>query len=170
MALRKILRILFLLSPLIIVGLAFYEHSRWQPPLNPDMTQPVSIETLLEHNETYKAPMKLIIHGEVYNKSESEEFIFLYGVNDDYFRVNCTNVNVSAVEGGMLLYIRGFSYYHDPEKEYFLAEEIHIQVSYSLYLSIPVLILILIIMFIGFKFQAKDFSFSRRLEEESGNA
>ncbi|HUY00804.1 MAG TPA: hypothetical protein VMV49_14680 [Candidatus Deferrimicrobium sp.] len=167
---KKILRILFLLSPLIIVGLAYYEMNVWHPPLNPNIPQPVSIETLLEHNETYKAPMELIITGDVFNKSDVDEYLFLDGINDGYFKVNCTGLNISSIEPGMTLELRGYSFYDDPEKQYFVAIEFHIAISYSIYLSIPGAILILLILFWGFKFQIKDFSFSRKSAEDEKNA
>lgn len=165
---KKIIRVILLLSPLIIVGIAFFEHGRWEPPLNPNIPQPVSIETLLEHNESYQAPMMLITQGEVHNKSS--DTIFLKGIHDEFFRVNCTLVNISAVQEGMTLYMRGYSYYHDPSKLYFLAVEIHIHTSYSLVLSIPIAFIVLIILFIGFKFNLNDFSFSRRPTEEGPDA
>lgn len=164
---KNYIRVLLLLTPIIIVGLAIYEQTVWHPPINPDMTQQVRIGTLLDLNETYKAPMKLIINGDVYNKSVAEDLLFLDG---GYFKVNCTNVNISDVKPGMRVYIMGYSYYHDPSKEYFLAEKIHIFVSYSVYLSIPGAFLILIILFVGFKFELKDFSFSRKPAEESKDA
>ncbi len=167
---RKLVRVLLLLSPLVILGFAFYEQGVWHPPLNPNITQPVGIDVLLEHKEIYKAPMKLIIIGDVYNKSESGDMLFLYSDNGDYFRVNCTSLDISQIEGGMRLYIMGYSYYHDPTKEYFLAEKIQIHTSYSIFLSIPGAILILIILFVGFKFSIKDFSFSRKLKEEGKDA
>lgn len=163
---KKITRILFLLTPLILVGLAFYEHEQWYPPVNSDIPQPVSIKTILERSESYKPPFELITHGEVYNKSGSGEIIFLEDLGGELLRVNCTNVNVSAVEVGRTVYIRGYSYYHDLSKKYFLAIKIHVLVSYSLFLSIPGAILILIILFLGFKFNWNDFSFSRNKKEE----
>jgi hypothetical protein len=167
---RKILRVLFLLSPIIIVGFAVYENYQWHPPLNPNVPQPVSIEVLLKHVDIYKAPMVLLIVGDVYNKSDGDEYIFLYGVDGGYFQVNCTGINISAIEPGMRLDLRGYSYYDDPTKEYFLATDIHIAVSYSMFLSLPGLLLILVILFVGFKFQIKDFSFSRKSEEGGKNA
>ncbi|MHA1649532.1 MAG: hypothetical protein ACTSYB_05005 [Candidatus Helarchaeota archaeon] len=165
---KKILRILFLISPLIILSLAYYEQGRWTPPLDPNNPQPVSIATLLEHPESYQAPILLITHGDVFNKSG--DIIYLKGFGDVFLKVNCTDVDIGDVQEGMTLYLRGYSYYHDPSKEYFLAIEIHIHVSYSVYLSIPIAVLVLIILFFGFKFKLKDFSFSRRKEEGSKNS
>ena len=164
---NKFIRVLMLLSPIIIVGFAFYEHGRWQPPLNPDVPQPVEIEVLLEHPEAYGAPIELIIHGTVYNKSDIDEYIFLYGPNDSHFKLNCTSINISAVEPEMYVYIRGYYY---SEEQYLLVIELHIHTSYSLYLSIPGAFLVLIILFWGFKFNLDDFSFSRKVQEEQTDA
>ena len=169
---RKLLRVLFLLSPIIIAGLAYWEYERaWQPPLNPDRPQYISLEALREHPDAYQAPMILILQGEVHNKTGN--FLFLEWGGEDYFKVNCSLIDISAVEGGMTVYIRGVSYYHDLAKKYFLVEnqeDIHIHVSYSLYLSIPGAVLILLVLFLGFKFNLDDFSFSRKPKEEEADA
>lgn len=165
---RKILRVILLLTPLIIVGLALYEKDQWHPPIDPNTPQLTHMGAILDNTEIYKAPMTLIINGVVYNKSISGDFIFLGSTG--YFQVNSTEIDVSGVEPGMVVYLRGTSYYHDSGKLYFLAEDIEIHVTYSLYLSIPGAVLILVILFVGFKFILKDFSFSRKTQEESTNA
>ncbi len=165
---KKLVRVLLLLSPLILFGVAFLEHDRWAPPLNPEVPQPVAISTLFEHNESYQAPIELITFGDVHNKSA--EIIFLKGAGEVFLMVNTTLVNASAVEAGMTLYMRGYSYVHDPAKGYFLAIEIHIHISYSLMLSIPIAFIGLLILFWGFKFNLSDFSFSRRTKEAEKNA
>jgi len=109
--------------------------------------------------------MEVIINGDIYNKSLSGEILFLYGGPDGYFKVNCSEIDVSAISGGMHVYVRGVSYYDDPTKEYLLAREVYRHQSYSYYLSIPGVILILIILFVGFRFSLDDVSFSRRAEE-----
>jgi hypothetical protein len=165
---KKLVRVLLLLSPLILFGIAFWEHNRWAPPLNPEVPQPVAITTLFEHNESYQAPIELITFGNVYNKSA--DVIFMKASEEIFLMVNTTLVNTSAVEVGMTLYMRGYSYIHDPAKGYFLAIEIHIHVSYSLILSIPIAFIGLLILFWGFKFNLSDFSFSRRPKEAEENA
>lgn len=161
---NKVLRLVLILSPILILGLAIYDMQRpWQPPIDPNTPQHISIGVLLAHRDVYKAPMEVIINGDVYNKSLSGEFLFLYGGSNGYFEVNCSQIDISIIDGGMHVYIRGISYYDDPTKEYFLAEEIYRHESYSYYLSVPGLFLILIILFISFKFSLDDFSFSRRM-------
>ena len=164
---RKIIRILLLLSPLIIVGLTFYEQTRWVSPIFPEKTQYIGVGTLLDHPEVYQAPMTLIVHGIVHNKSGSGDFLFFYLDKEwIFFNVNCSQLDISELEGGMTVYLRGKSYYHEPSKQYFLAEDFHILVSYSLYLSIPGAFLVLLILFLWFKFKFQDFSFSRKDTEE----
>jgi len=150
------------------MGIAVWEQGRWEPPLNPEVPQPVAISTLLAHNESYQAPLEVITFGDVYNKSEN--LLLLQGTGGELLKVNTTLVNTSLVQKEMTLYIRGYSYIHDSTKAYFLAIEIHIHVSYSLVLSIPVAIIGLLILFWGFKFQIRDFSFSRRKMEGNSDA
>ena len=164
---KKLLRVFLLLTPLILVGFVFYQYYEWHPPINPNITQPVSVETLMGNPEVYKAPMNLVINGAVHNKSG--EIIYLGGLHGAFIKVNCTNVNINNVDAGTDVYIMGYSFYHEADK-YFLATDIHVQVSYSLYLSIPGAIIVLIILFAVFKFNKKDFSFSRRGEESVKNA
>ncbi len=159
---KKIIRVFLLLSPLILVGFVIYQYYEWHPPVNPYITQPVSVDTLLEKPEVYKAPMNLVVNGKVYNISGN--IIFLSGLHGSVMKVNCTNVNIDNVKAGSDVYIMGYSHYHEVDK-YFLATNLHVQVSYSLYLSIPGAIIVLIILFGIFKFNKKDFSFSRRQEE-----
>ncbi|MHA1130740.1 MAG: hypothetical protein ACTSRC_20105 [Candidatus Helarchaeota archaeon] len=165
---KKLVRVLLLLSPLILFSIAFWEHNRWEPPRNPNVPQSVAISTLYKHNESYQAPIELITFGTVYNKST--DTIYLEGTGDIFLLVNTTQVNTSAVKVGKTLYLRGYSYIHDPTKGYFLAIEIHIHTSYSLILSIPVAVIGVFILFWGFKFNLKDFSFSRRPREVKENA
>lgn len=165
---RKIIRVLFLLSPIILLGFAVYEKDLWHPPLNPDVPQYIDINVLRDHPDVYKAPMSLIIQGEVYNKTG--DLLFLYGGDRGFFLVNCSSLDISSIESGMLLYFFGVSYIDDPLKGYFLAENFQIQISYSVYLSIPGAILILLILFLGFKFKLKDFSFSRKEQGETKDA
>lgn len=163
---KKILRLLLLLTPLIIAGLAYWDYKRpWQPPLDPTIPQYVSIDDLLAYNDSYQAPMIVIVQGEVFNKTGN--YLFM---NGGVFRVNCSGLDISAVKSGDFVYVRGMSYYHEPAKEYFSASDIQIHVSYSLYLSIPGALLILLILFIGFKFKLSDFSFSRKVQEGTGIA
>ena len=163
---NKVIRLLLILSPALILGLAIYDMQLpWQPPLDPNTPQSISISVLLEHPDAYKAPMEVIINGDTHNKSLSGDILFLYGGPDGYFKVNCSEIDISAIDGGMHVYVRGVSYYDDPTKEYLLAKEVHPHQSYSYYLSIPGLILILIILFVGFKFSLDDYSFSWRSEE-----
>ncbi|MDD1777175.1 MAG: hypothetical protein LUQ65_03330, partial [Candidatus Helarchaeota archaeon] len=63
---RKIIRVLFLLSPIIILCFAVYEKDIWHPPLNPEVPQYIDINVLRDHQDIYKAPMHLIIQGQVY--------------------------------------------------------------------------------------------------------
>jgi hypothetical protein len=165
---RKIIRVLFLLSPIIILGFALYEMDLWHPPLNSDVPQYIDINVLRDHPDIYKAPMRVIIQGQVYNKTG--DLLFLYGGDRGFFLVNCSGLDISSVEPGMDLYFFGLSYIDDPLKGYFLAENFWIQYSYSVYLSIPGAFLILIILFVGFKFNLKDFSFSRKRQEEPKDA
>lgn len=165
---RKIIRVLFLLSPIIILGFALYEMNLWHPPLNPNVPQYIDINVLRDHLDLYKAPMPLIIQGQVYNKTG--DLLFLYGGDKGYFLVNCSGLDISTVEPGMYLYFFGISYVDDPLKRYFLAENFWIQISYSVYLSIPGAFMILIILFVGFKFNLKDFSFSRKKQEGTKDA
>lgn len=166
---RKIIRVLFLLSPLILLGFAIYENSLWHPPFNPAVPQYITINNLQDHLDVYKAPMQIIFQGQVYNKTGN--FLFLYGRNNGFLQVNCSSLEISSVQSGMILYLFGISYYDDPSKNYFLAEAVEIQQnSYTLYLSIPGGFLILIILFLGFKFNLKDFSFSRKRKEGPKNA
>ncbi|MDD1776873.1 MAG: hypothetical protein LUQ65_01810, partial [Candidatus Helarchaeota archaeon] len=95
---------------------------------------------------------------------------FLYGDEKGFFLVNCSGLDISSVEPGMDLYFFGVSYIDVPVKGYFLAENFWIQISYSVYLSIPGAFLILIILFVGFKFNLKDFSFSRKRQEDPKDA
>jgi hypothetical protein len=170
LVMRKSIRIILLLMPLLIIPLALYEHDRWESPLNPNIPQPVSIETLFKHNESYKAPMELIVEGEVHNKSEAENILLLKGIEGGFLKVNCSGLDISAIESGTYIYMRGYSYIDDNTKNYFLAIELHIHVTYSLILSLPGALLVLIILFIGFKFKLGDFSFSRKAEAQSKNA
>ncbi len=167
---RALIRVILLLSPIIIVGFAIYELDQWHAPISPNSPQYIGIDDLLAHPDVYQAPRQIIFSGEVYNKSVAGDMILIRLGESDFFRINCTGLDISDVESGMTIYVRGVSYYNDPSKEYFLATDIEIHVSYSLELSIPGAILILIILFVGFKFQLKDFSFSRRSEEETENA
>ncbi|NVM31279.1 MAG: hypothetical protein HWN65_20745 [Candidatus Helarchaeota archaeon] len=165
---KKYIRVLLLLSPLIIAGFGYYELTKpWQPPISPDGPHFTTIGALLDHNETYKAPMKVIFNNDVFNKTGD---ILFFNAGGRFLKVNCSGVDASAIESGMMLYIIGVSYLHDPTKEYFLAEDIHIHVTYSLYLSIPGAILILLILFVGFRFTLDDFSFSRKKLEEHKDA
>ncbi len=168
---NKIIRLLLLISPVLILGLAIYDMQMpWRPPLDPNTPQYISIGTLLDHPDVYKAPMEVIINGNTHNKSLSGDILFLYGGPDGYFKVNCSEIDISAIDGGMHVYIRGVSYYDDPTKEYLLAHEVYSHQSYSYYLSIPGVILVLIILFVGFKFSLDDVSFSRKSEEVSEDA
>jgi len=163
---KKAIRILLLLSPLIVFGFVVMENMIYRPPINPYITQPVAISTLLEKPEVYRAPMVISINGEVKNKTGNDLFLTgLYGVE---LRVNCSGINIDHIQPGMTLYIKGYSYIHDPAKSYVLAVDIYVFYSYSLYLSIPGAILAIIILFVIFKFDYKDFSFSRRKEEKNG--
>ena len=165
---RKIIRVLFLLSPIILLGFALYEKDLWHPPLNPEVPQYIDINVLRDHPDLYKAPMHVIIQGQVYNKTG--HMLFLYGGDRGFFRVNCSSLDISSVDSGMILYFLGVSYIDDPAKEYFIAENFQVQISYSVYLSIPGAFLILIILFVGFKFHWKDFSFSRKRQEDTKDA
>lgn len=169
LSMKNYMRVLFLLSPLIIMaGLGYYELRKpWQPPLSPDGPHYIAIDVLINHQESYKAPMKIIFHGDVYNKTGD---LIFFDSNSGFLKVNCSGMDISTIEAGMTLYIMGVSYLHDPTKEYFLAEDIQIHVSYSLYLSIPGAILILIILFLGFRFTLDDFSFSRKKLEAHKDA
>ncbi|NHI93500.1 MAG: hypothetical protein EAX96_13515 [Candidatus Lokiarchaeota archaeon] len=162
---KKLTRFFLLISPLIIFGLLIIEYNVWRPPINPSITQPVSITILLEKPDVYQAPMLLSINGDVKNRTNND--LFIIGLNNKVLRVNCSGLNIEEIKPGMTLYIKGYSYYHDTSKNYFLAIEIYIFYSYSLYLSIPGLIIILIILFVVFKFNFKDFSFSRRKGEKN---
>ena len=161
---KKSIRILLLLSPLIVFGLVVMENMIFRPPINPNLTQPVAINTLLEKPEVYKAPMQLSLNGEVKNITGND--LFLSGLHGVDLRVNCSGLNIDHISPGMTLYVKGYSYVHDMGKNYFLAVEIHVFHSYSLYLSLPGAIIILVILFVIFKFNYKDFSFSRRKEEK----
>ncbi|MHA1894646.1 MAG: hypothetical protein ACTSX4_09105 [Candidatus Helarchaeota archaeon] len=145
----------------------FYQYQEWHPPINPEITQPVSINTLLDKPEYYKPPMLLVINGDVKNKTG--DIIFLTGLFDAVIKINCSSLNIDDIQAGMTLYIKGYSHYHEADK-YFTATEIHVQVSYSLYLSIPGAVIILIILFVVFKFKLKDFSFSRKTSEVKNDA
>ena len=161
---KKAIRVLLLLSPLIVFGFIIMENMIFRPPINPYITQPVSIKTLLEKPETYKAPMVISINGEVKNKTNNDLFLTgLYGLE---LRINCSGINIDNIQPGMTLYIKGYSYIDDPGKNYVLAIDIHLFYSYSLYLSIPGAIIVIMILFVIFKFDYKDFSFSRRKEEK----
>jgi hypothetical protein len=165
---RKIIRVLLLLSPIILLGFAVYEKDLWHPPLNPAVPQYIDINVLQNNVDIYKAPMHVIIIGGVYNKTG--DLLYLYGGDKGFLRVNCSSLDISSVEPGMILYFFGVSYLDDPSKEYYLAEKFWIQESYSLYLSIPGAFLILIILFVGFKFRLNDFSFSRKRQEDPEHA
>jgi len=166
---RKVIRVLFLLSPIILLGFALYEMDLWHPPLNPAVPQYIDVNILQNHSDIYKAPMQLIIQGRVYNKTGNS--LFLYGGAKGFLQVNCSSLDISSIEPDMFLYLVGVSYYDDPSRGYVLAEEIEIQQpTYSVYLSIPGALLILVILFVGFKFRTKDFSFSRKRKEENGDA
>jgi hypothetical protein len=140
----------------------------WHPPLNPNTPQYININILRDYPDVYKAPMQVIIQGQIYNKTG--DFLYLYGGDKGYFRVNCSGLDIGSVGANMNVYLFGISYYDDPSKEYFLAEKFEIQISYSVYLSIPGAILILVILFVGFKFNLKDFSFSRKQKEGNEGA
>ena len=161
---KKRVRILLLLSPLIIFGFVAMENVIFRPPINPFLTQPVSINTLLEKPDIYQAPMVITFSGEVKNRTGND--LFLTGLYGSELRINCSSVDIESILPGMTLFIKGQSYMHDVGKNYVLAIEIHIFYSYSLYLSIPGAIVVIIILFVIFKFNYKDFSFSRRKEEK----
>jgi len=163
---RKIIRILFLISPIILLGFAIYENNLWHPPLNPNVPQYISINDLRSHPEAYPPPMKVIMQGLVINKNKTSNFLILEGGTMGPFRVNCSNLDISFINTGVIIYLLGVSYFNDPSKNYFLAENFEIQQpTYTTYLSIPGALLILIILFVGFKFSLKDFSFSRKTKE-----
>jgi len=161
---KKSIRILLLLSPLIVFGLMIMENMIFRPPINPSITQPVSINTLIEKPDLYQAPMVLSLNGEVKNRTGND--LFLKGLHGVELRVNCSGLNIDHIQAGMTLYVKGYSYLHDTGKNYYLAIEIYVFQSYSLYLSLPGAIIVLVILFVIFKFNYKDFSFSRRKEEK----
>ena len=163
---KKSIRILLLLSPLVVFGFIVLENVIFRPPINTYITQPVSINALLEKPDVYKAPMVISLSGEVKNRTGND--LFLSGLFNVELRVNCSGINIDQIQPGMILYVKGYSYIHDIGKNYLLAVEIHISYSFSLYLSIPGAIIVIIILFVIFKFNYKDFSFSRRKEEHRG--